>query len=72
MKTIELPNGKQVMIDRIERSWISKLRCHGVHGKELNRKKNFNRQNDRREIQQQLDELEEELHELNAVMENYE
>jgi hypothetical protein len=55
MKTVELPNGKVVIQNRLPQEAYMRLR---TMGKEINRKKDYKRQNEKRLIAEQLEEME--------------
>ena len=67
MKTVTLPNGKEVVQHRLPKEGYMKLRTSKV----LNRKKSNNRQDEKKIIKQQLDELDTETQEFNDEMKHY-
>lgn len=67
MKTVLLPNGKEVVQHRLPKEGYLKLRTSKV----LNRKKTNNRQDEKKIIKQQLEELDDELQEFNDEMRHY-
>ena len=67
MKTITLPNGKEVVQHRLPKEGYMRLRTTKV----LNRKRTNNRQDKKKIIEQQLVEHEVELQELDAEMRHY-
>lgn len=67
MKTVTLPNGKEVVQQRLPKEGYMKLRTSKV----LNRKKTNNRQDEKKIIQQQLEEFDAENQEFNDEMRHY-
>ena len=67
MRTVTLPNGKEVIEYRLPKEGFMKLRTTKV----LNRKRSNNRQDEKKIIAQQLVEHEDEIQELNDEMNHY-
>ena len=69
MKTVVLPNGKEVVLNRLPDSNFMRLR----QAKTINSKKKVNnRQTAKRIIDEQLEEFQDEIRDLNESMEDYE
>ena len=67
MKTVTLPNGKEVVQHRLPKEGYMKLRTTKV----LNRKRSNNRQDKKKIIEQQLVEHEQDMQEFNDEMRHY-
>ena len=67
MKTVTLPNGKEVVQHRLPKEGYMRLRTTKV----LNRKRSHNRQDKKKIIEQQLVEHEDEMQEFNDEMRHY-
>jgi hypothetical protein len=67
MKTVTLPNGKEVVQNRLPKEGYMRLRTTKV----LNRKKTNNRQDEKKIIEQQLVEHEDAIQEFNDEMRHY-
>jgi len=67
MKTVTLPNGKEVVQHRLPKEGYMRLRTTKV----LNRKRSNNRQDERKIINQQLVEHEDTIQELDDELRHY-